>query len=326
MSSSISAKKSSRNWAALTQQEQLDVLRRLCGSKEAVLKKRYSDILAIGVGYKTKDGKPLTEVCLGFLVKTKTSNKPCLVPSFLNFYVYISGKRTLLCIPTDIEEVGDGVPHGVINVASGVRAVSTQNNLYWVNGSACCVVVQSDEPNNRYVLGCHHVLALSLLTQGGNIADAFLLSQGQKIGRLSKYLPMSGTGAPCLDAALSILEPNMPVIWEGPFIAPSGVGNGINPPANCKLYTPRGPLATQYVKEFANIPLYYPKIGTVIIRAAYQYYADAEEGDSGSPLMEPDGTLQGMHFWGDSARRIAFAIPAFILFQPGLFSINFNLP
>ncbi len=41
--------------------------------------------------------------------------------------------------------------------------------------------------------------------------------------------------------------------------------------------------------------------------------------------MTPQGLLFGMHIWGDTAKQIAFAIPAFVLFQPGLFSLNFHL-
>ena len=63
----------------------------------------------------------------------------------------------------------------------------------------------------------------------------------------------------------------------------------------------------------------------VTIAAAYQFEADTVPGDSGSPVIDGEGTLHGMHFWGDPAQRMAFAIPAFMLFRPGLFSIEFEL-
>ena len=93
---------------------------------------------------------------------------------------------------------------------------------------------------------------------------------------------------------------------------------GVQQPSNCLVYTPNGPLPAIFVKEWANVPLPYPSCGNVVIAAAYQFKSPTQGGHSGSPVMTPQGLLFGMHFWGDAAKQIAFAIPAFVLFRPGL--------
>jgi len=317
--------KTLNEWDKFSHSEKIEILRLICGEYGTILKRRFSSILAIGLGFKTKGNFVVKDLCLAFLVKEKKDGKPRPVPPAIKFSLNFRGKRTRLAIPTDVEELGEGKPHAVVNVAGGIHAVLAQNPQIGIFGSACCVVSQDDNAQNRYVLGCHHVLALSLLTRDCDAEDGYLQVGNQTIGRLYEYLPMSASGQACIDAAIAILDPDVPVIWEQPNIAPSNVSPGITQPSNCWVFSPNGPLQAEFVREWADVPLNYPNAGTVIIRAAYQFSADTKPGHSGSPIMEPDGTLHGMHFWGDSSRRMSFAIPAFVLFQPGLFSVSFNL-
>ena len=316
-------------WEALTPVEQLAAVREVCGTRVAQLKKRFEGVLAIGAGYKKSKGEVSTDICLGFLVEKKRKRRVQRpVPARVVVELVRDGKKVRVAIPTDIEELGRGRPHGAIDLGSGVRASNQSNSAQGVPGAVCCVVEQTDNPLNRYLLGCHHVLALSLLTQSCNAIATNVQSRltAQVVAQLFEYLPMSGTGQPCLDAAIALVEPGADVTWSSSGVSPSVVEPGVDSPTNCAMYTPDGLVPARFVKEWANIPLRYPKCGTVVIEAAYQFQAATVGGHSGSPVMSPDGTLHGMHFWGDPQQLLAFALPAFVLFRPGLFSVTFQLP
>ncbi|MDO9074132.1 MAG: hypothetical protein Q7U73_12795 [Rubrivivax sp.] len=294
--------------------------------------KRFDDVLAVGAGFKKSAGEVSTSVCLGLLVSRKKSRLGKVsapIPKRLTVSVQRDGKRVQLSIPTDVEELGKGKPQQAINAAAGIRAFNRSNSTQGVPGAACCVVVDQSDAANRFVLGCHHVLALSLLTTGCEFfKDTDVSGRGavQKFGGLFHPLPMAADGLACLDAALALVDAGTEVTWvSGEGIKPVRVEPGTKQPVNCFVFTPDGPLPAVFVKEWANVPLQYPRCGTVTIAAAYQFQVPTVGGHSGSPVMTPDGTLHGMHFWGDEQQQLAMAIPAFMLFRPGLFPVNFRL-
>lgn len=319
-----------RRWDELTPAQQLAAVREVCGAKRHSLLKRFDGVLAVGAGYKKSAGGVSGAICLGLLVKRKKKRLGSIarpVPERVLVSVVRDGKSVRLSIPTDVEELGKGRPH--VNTATGVRAFNRNNSAQGVPGAACCVVVDQSDPTNRFVLGCHHVLALSLLTSGCAFVretDVGGRGPGTKFGELFHPLPMAADGRPCLDAALSLIDPGADVTWmsnEG--LKPVRFEPGVNQPTNCFVFTPDGPLPAVFVKEWANVPLQYARCGTVVIAAAYQFQAATIGGHSGSPVMSPDGTLHGMHFWGDPHQSLAMSIPAFMLFQPGVFPVNFEL-
>jgi hypothetical protein len=318
-----------RRWNELAPEQQLAAVREVCGSKGAALMKRFDGVLAVGAGFKKSANAVSQTICLGMLVKkkrTKSIARP--VPERVLVSLVRDGKQVRMSIPTDVEELGKGKPHAV-NVAQGVRAFNRNNPNQGVPGAACCVVVDENQPANRFVLGCRHVLALSLLTTGCaafNATDVADRGMTTRLGQLFFPLPMAPNGQPCLDAAIALIDPRIPVEWLGPRgIRPSVVEPGVRQPQNCFVFTPNGPLQAIFVKEWANVPLQYAGCGTVIIAGAYQFHAATVGGHSGSPVMSPDGTLFGMHFWGDPGQSLAMAIPAFMLFQPGRFPVSIQL-
>ena len=316
-------------WDAMDAQQQLAAVREVCAGKGKALTKRFKDVIAVGAGFKKSAGRVSEAICLGMMVpKKRIRNLSNPIPERLLVTVVREGKRVRLSIPTDVEELGKGKPHA-INVAKGVRAFNRNNVSQGVPGAACCVVVNAAQPSDRFLLGCHHVLALSFLTSGcapfpqTDVADRGMTT---KVAELFFPLPMGAGGRPCLDAALALIDPNVPVAWrsdEG--VRPRVVEPGVQQPLNCFVFTPERALRAVFVKEWANVPLPYARCGTVVISAAYQFQADTVGGHSGSAVMSPDGTLHGMHFWGDPSQRLAMAIPAFMLFRPGLFAVNFVL-
>lgn len=317
-----------QRWESMTLTEQLAAVREVCGSRSDQLKRRFEGVLAVGAGYKKSKSEVSNDICLGFLVERKRKRslqRP--VPDRVVVELVRGGQKVRIAIPTDVEELGRGKPHGGVDLGTGVRASNQSNPAQGVPGAVCCVVEQTDNSANRYLLGCHHVFTISLLTQNCSAIATNVKSRStaQQVGQLFEYLPMSGTGQPCLDAAIALVEPNTDVTWTLSGISPSVVEPGLESPVNCAVYTPDGPVPARFVKEWAKIPLRYPNCGMVVIEAAYQFQAATVGGHSGSPVMSPDGTLHGMHFWGDPQQLLAFAIPAFVLFRPGLFSVPFKL-
>lgn len=321
-----------RRWEQLTPEQQLAAVREVCGSKGFAIVKRFDDVLAVGAGFKKAAGAVSKSICLGLLVKKKKKrlgkvSRP--IPERLVVTVERDGKRVQLSVPTDVEELGKGKPHQAINTAAGVRAFNRNNTAQGVPGAACCVVVDESDATNRFVLGCHHVLALSLLTSGcAFLKDTDVSGRGAapKFGGLFHPLPMAADGNPCLDAALALVDSGTEVTWESSEgIKPVRVEPGVNQPMNCFVFTPDRSLSATFIKEWANVPLQYPRCGTVVIAAAYQFQVATVGGHSGSPVMTTDGTLHGMHFWGDEQQQLAMAIPAFMLFRRGLFPVNFRL-
>jgi len=316
-------------WEAMSRAQQLTAVRLVCGSKGRALMKKFDGTLAVGAGYKKSANAVSEHVCLGLLVRRKGIKgvtRP--VPKRIEFDVLVDGRKVRLSIPTDVEELADGAPHGV-NLADGVHAFNRDDKSEGVSGAACCLVADSNAPPNLFVLSCRHVLALSILTSGcqafnaSDVADAAMTT---RLGGLYASLPMASDGQPYLDAAISLVTPGADVNWIGPDgVSPVAVDPGVVHPQNCNAYTPRGILPAPFVKEWAKIPLSYPNCGDVVIEVAYQFQAATQPGDSGSPLMTSDGVLHAMHFWGDPAQQLAFAIPAFALFRQGQFPVDFNL-
>ncbi len=319
-----------RRWNELDHKEQLAVVREVCGSKSPALLKRFVGVLAVGAGFKKSAGAVSEAICLGMLVKKKRKRSVARpVPERVLVSLVRAGKRVRLSIPTDVEELGKGKPHAAVNVAQGVRAFNRNNPSQGVPGAACCVVVDANQPANRFILGCRHVLALSLLTTGCaafNATDVADRGMTTRLGQLFFPLPMAPNAQPCLDGAIALVDPSIQVDWlSAQGLRPAVVEPGVQQPQNCFVFTPNGPLQAIFVKEWANIPLQYAKCGTVVIAGAYQFQAATVGGHSGSPVMAPDGTLFGMHFWGDPSQRLALAIPAFMLFQPGRFPVTIRL-
>jgi hypothetical protein len=147
----------------------------------------------------------------------------------------------------------------------------------------------------------------------------------RRIAQRADYVPMAANAIGALDVALAELDRDADVAWEYNGLRQKRVARGLALPDNCTIYTPRGAVSAVFDGEYTNVRLFYPQCGDVIIRVAYRFIAATSVGDSGSAVMAPDGTLHGMHFWGDPGNRAAYAIPAFAVFRRGLFAFDIEL-
>jgi hypothetical protein len=314
-------------WPLLGEARQLALVQHLAKTQSKVYRNRYPDVLALGAGHRTRAGKVHHgEICLGFLVEAKTpAGAAGAIPRFIKAYATLKGKRRLCLVPTDVEALPKGSPHYTEDLSGGVAVQEVNAQGPRLTGAACCLVQEAGGPR-RFLLGCHHVLALSAVN-GPNATtqvDVKLVSNNAYIGGLYSFMPLMADGTPCLDAALASVEDPS---WLGPDFGQfkvAEVSNGADLPKTGQILTPRLAVPALFVKAWNSHPLDYP-FGPVVIEMVYQFEAKTYPGDSGAPVIGEDGTLYGMHFWGTDEPGTSMAIPAFLLFQSGQFQVDIQL-
>jgi hypothetical protein len=309
----------SARWSDLSEQRKLAVLAGLCSRRSKTFKREFANVLSVGLGYKTSAGEVRPHLCLGFLVDRKTDSvRP--VPTFIDTFIDMDGRRRRVSVPTDVEELGDSEPQAT-NVADGILVVSPGNPVVRATGAVCCLVKLEGQAD-LFALSCHHVLTLSPKAGGCRVISGAVVANraGSPIGQLYEAVPMSPNTSSQLDAAIALIDPQVQVDWNHGGMRPTSVDMGLSEPVDCTVYAPGGPLDAVYIKTWPEVRLPYPGCGTVQIACAYQFTVDTRPGDSGSPVMGPAGTLYAMHFWGSPSTRFAMAIPAGYLFSPGVFA------
>lgn len=312
-------------WGDLSEAKQLEVLVDLQNRRSEAFKQKSGNVLSIGLGHKTTEGEIRDELCLGFLVKKKSSRAKDQVPATVVTTVVHEGLRRRVHVPTDVEELGLGAPQHAAdaelatNAADGILLASPSAPALRARGAVCAIVRFEGQPD-LFVLSCHHVLTLSEKLGKCRVLNDTLVadSRGVPYAQLFEFVPMVPGQASQIDAAVSIVLPGHAATWVHSGARPVGVDFGTSKPLNCTIYAPGRRLGARYVKTWREVPLQYP--GCVVqVAAAYQFAANTVDGDSGSPVMDSHGTLHGMHFWGNPSSGLALSIPAGLLFQPGVF-------
>ena len=312
-------------WGDLSESKQLDVLVALQKRRGAALRRASDNVLAVGLGHRTKAGEVREELCLGVLVQKKSGRAKEQVPATVTTTIEHEGRRRRVEVPTDVEELGSGGPQHALaatsatNAANGIIVTSPSAPAIAAKGSVCAVVQLQGQPD-VFVLSCHHVLTLSeKLGKCRVLADAVVADTRRvPYAQLFEYVPITPGKKSQLDAAISLVQPGHSVTWAHSGARPVRVDFGTSKPVNCTIYAPGRLLGATYVKTWSEVRLQYH--GCVVqIAAAYQFAAATMDGDSGSPVISPDGTLHGMHFWGNPANGLALSIPAGLLFQAGAF-------
>lgn len=317
-------------WQSLDTQTQFALVRRVVRRRGAALRALHDGILSVGPGFKVSRGEVTPRVCLTFLVRRKLA-RPVTgsVPRHVSAYAMRGAQRVLVRIPTDVEERGAGSPHGgAVNVAHGIRARSQDARFGGatasVRGAACCVAAAAEDATVRFLLGCSHVLALSKGSadcagvDSATIAD---LATSTDLAFLHDYSPLSPSARRCVDAAIAIVDFDFEALWDyDGKVQPTRVAEIDEHPADCVIYTPRAPIAATFITQQADVALRY-SCGEIVIECVsiFEPASTTRVGDSGSPLIGAGGTLYGMHIWGNSSGTRAYAIPAALLFRPGLF-------
>lgn len=269
------------------------------------------------------------QTCLRFLVDKKGEFASGIlpIPSQVIAYVQIRGKRRRCLVPTDVDQTLRGSPHGQDYVFSTLAKNSKE--VFYECGWPCCLVTVDSSPNQVFALGCNHAFTLS---GRNNWRPLFAGVQNRKTGVNGPVMGVPqdatdlnpDTGKPGFDAALILLTDinNLPKSFRNLNI--TGYLASSVMPYEATLYTPRGiPLRVVISGYHISMDLDYREDGntsTFTIGPVIEYtaYPMTQKGDSGSPIMDDDGVLCGMHIYGYES-GVGLAHPAISLFSPKRF-------
>lgn len=313
--------KATQRWISLPKNVQLEVLQKVWAEQSAAIRQEYPNVASVGLGYKAVNGVLQPYMSLAFLVDKKSSNGAQL-PTAIKTSVLHEGKRLPVSIPTDVEEFGDSGPQLSYDASGGVIVRSVQVPGKAAGGAVCCLV-KVDGKRGLHMLSCHHVLTLAEHVGACRAASnvTVFTPDGNRIGVLVENASLTPGAASQVDAAIALIDDGTDVTWRHSGMQPRSVNMGeAEPPRDCTVYAPDGSLiSAKYNKTFPDTHIEFPNCGVIRIDC-YKFDAKTRRGDSGSPIISEDGTLQAMHFWGDNGGTFSLAIPAGYLFSPGLFS------
>lgn len=339
------------SWVSLSKEEQMAVLHEVVVTRGKELKLAYPDIMEIGYGIRTVTirGKLQLlpdEMCIVFMVPRKWISEPKTkktrdrhLPRHLMTYCSTPSGRQLCAIPTNIESglhYKKVKPHDRQYVLIKKPGVPTQAGVF------CCAVT-TPGANIPFGLSCHHVLAMSKVTnpQGSPAlgAQVFLNGAPTAFGTLSDYMGklVPGPQVMSFDAALaeitdmdslSIAIGGNPInFWDGSSIISQCF---VQCPTTSSIPSipPTGSVSATYVQtwpEFSQIN-YFCGSGPQpcqpgVIELHFNPASSPKEGDSGSPVVDGNGVLLGMYIAGSDDGTRGFMLPANVLMS----GVNYGL-
>jgi hypothetical protein len=337
-------------WNALSEKQQWKVLNRLIGRLHG--KSLPAGAINLGIGYRTftsaknrkkyshtaqmrrntnrrevliassKHPRVLTsDLCLRFYVKTKVRKPQNPLPKVVRTSVLLRGKRKACNVPTDVAIAHGGSPQAYFRSTGQIGGL---------RAGGCCVVAKRSDHSQKFLLGCHHALTLSMINSAAENQPAALpidlmdADTGDILGSTfdwSDLTPANGVG---FDAALALAGPQ--TIWPQWFRdnLPTQLMASAYPPKQVTIHSPRGDLIAEFVDYIPSAQLEYGN-QTLLIGPIFQFTAQTQEGDSGSAVSDGN-SLCGMHFYGQPAAQSALALTANSLFESGKFSFPITLP
>lgn len=294
---------------------------------------QYPGVLSVGAGFRLRAGQPVAEdVCLRILVRKKrTRRSKHDVPREILTFIPHRGGRVRVWIPTDVSELRMGRPH--TNLTDGIVTQDSNGPIEY--GSACCIVKDKASPTDRYLLTCHHVVSPAMRIPGA--VDCIHCATNARIASFAPAANFPTPGIP-LDAALLATVPGVPPIdaWGHVITGKASDADLVTLTTTTPLWVlarrqvpnapalpPRqGPLPAAFHTVWTSRDYAYPAPASAIFRFAdtLEYTASTAPGDSGSAVIDDDGTLYGMHFFADDVSSYALSSPR--LFDPDAFPID----
>jgi hypothetical protein len=333
-------------WAALDLGSQFRAALAVARRRGPAWMRQFDNVVSVGAGFRLRGAQDelVREVCLCFGVKRKwadTRRRQQKIPEHVTAMVEQGGRRVRVLIPTDVAEFKRGAPHAVRSLTAGIT--TRHNGQPQDLAAACCLVEDASLPGQRFLLTCYHAFVPDLqrpMPAGMDAADA----AGAAIGLLAEAASASGPRA--VDAALVSVDavgldavsvwglaitqranafdiedlPNRGPLWVlGRRVAPaSGAG-----PAE----TRSEPVRAQF-RQTIVVRTEFDYAGTAGRTFAFaeviEYLAATRPGDSGAALVDSNGLLYGMHFYGFGGNGYAFTAPR--LFDDGVFLGDLRLP
>lgn len=268
-------------------------------------------VLGIGVGFRTKgkDRKTYRELVIRVTVDQKlppeqlqAEHVPVIPPSFT-----VRRRGVAYAIPTDVPELK------AVDLQGRTR-LNVRHQGTTLKGSICCLL-RDTQTHDLFILSCKHVLGAASRTERCRgkhqlridlrNPDRIMVAQVARRGDLAAIYP--GSSAYSLDAAIARVDQEHAVSSRINRKIARRLGGA--PLPGTKVFLPAASAALRgeiiAVTEAMEIPNY--PCGLARSRKLYRVTFPAimevkplnrqpENGDSGSPLLTPDGTLIGMHF------------------------------
>lgn len=160
----------------LGRERQFLLVQKVVAERERALRLAYPAVLSVGFGFKTRGSEGRAErnlvrtPCVVFEVARKRKLLPTsrrLIPRFLLERVEEGGALRLCAVPTDVKpsiEFGAPVPHlgdFPISFPHGIAVSGLHEGPDATAGAVACIIRRSSG-NERYAVGCRHVLSRSL--------------------------------------------------------------------------------------------------------------------------------------------------------------------
>jgi Trypsin-like peptidase domain len=333
-------------WAALDGSSQFRAALAVARRRGPGWVRQFDNVVTVGAGFRLRGAQDelVREVCLCFGVKRKwhdTRQRMQKIPAHVAAMVERDGRRVRVLIPTDVAEFKRGAPQAASSLTGGIttRRDGQPQDL----AAACCVVEDAGLSGQRFLLTCYHAFVPDLrrpIPAGMDATD----EAGAAIGLLAEAASASGLRA--VDAALVSVDaawldtvsvwglaitqradafdiedlPNRGALWVlGRRVAPaSGAG-----PAQ----TRSEPVRAQF-RQVIVVRTEFDYASTAgrsfVFGEVIEYQAATRPGDSGAALVDSQGLLYGMHFYGFGGNGYAFTAPR--LFDDGVFLGELRLP
>ncbi len=327
-------------WEHLDNSERLRIAVAVARRRGAEWIRTYDNVVSIGAGFRLSGEREerVDEVCICFLVRHKwstSSNRQQKIPAFIIARPVVRGRQFSVRIPTDVSEFKGGAPQATEDISSGIASRFNGNRLDL--GSVCCQVRNAKIPDERYLLTCLHVFSSSMQSPPPLGLDC-QTDTGVFLGPLDDTANPFGSTA--VDAALvRITNPSIDGIALWGF-TPSAkatdydlenlalkndlfvLAREVAPAADgMRALRRTQPLPARFTKVITSSAAYtYGRGRHFWFSDTIEYQAAVRPGDSGSALVDTDGILYGMHFYGRG--QFGYALSAPRLFDPGVFSLN----
>ena len=310
------------SWNLLGYRQKVRLARKVAQRRRTELLK-LPNVKSAGWGRRVRGGQLTDEICVRVRVAKKwvtQAGRPGKIPEELVTFAEVRGQRRRICVPCDVEAIEKGEPHAP---AGASRCKARGPSGTEVAGLGTCRVHRKGKPQQGFLLGCDHVLALSLkqrLPSPSEIPDisirlgSLYIGQLVELGRRADAAIGEAAVSELVDSTLRVgasvekfsgfladvdylpFEYRIPVRTEaGHYTVVEARWVDTLPGYSFGGYFGNGesrtiPLA---IESETEIPLW--------------------GGTSGAPLIDDNNRLLGMHFWGAGKR--AFAMPIMDVFE-----------
>ena len=175
----------------LTEAERFELLRELVTTRGGELCRAYRNLIGVNYGFRYDRKRAPAGIgqvervpCVNFVVKrkwAKGNDGPAdqRLPKELFAYWTVRGVRTLVAVPTDVD---DGATLRALGPHADDRTVIIESKAPRIQGAITCGVERSAEPGVTYAVSCRHVFSVVRHLDPDPVPNASVTLHGATIG------------------------------------------------------------------------------------------------------------------------------------------------